>query len=615
MKRKIILLIILAIVLIPIKVFGLTGSVNISCSKTTINKSESTSCTITGTGSSGSVSAISARLSVSGNITISNIASSSIWQGNGEGGAFELYTDENKSGTFQIGTFTITGSNAGSGTISLSNVKFSDQSFNEVSVGSKSLSITVNNPPVSVTGVTLNKTSLSLNVGSSETLTATVAPSNATNKGVTWSSSNNNVATVSNGVVKGVGAGTATITVTTSDGGKTATATVKVTAPTISVTGVTLNKSTLNLVIGESSIVVATVAPSNASNKNVTWSSSNNNVATVSNGTIKGIGAGTATITAKTADGGKTATVKVTVSKVSVTGVTLNKSSLNLAVGESSTVTATVAPSNASNKSVTWSTSNSNVATVSNGTIKGVGAGTASITAKTADGGKTAYVTVTVSTVKVTGLSLTNDVILVSVGSSLQVNPIVTPSNATNKSVTWSSSDTKIATVSNGLITGVKEGKATITAKTADGGKTATVKVEVVSEKTTKQQEMKLNKTSLELVIGSSETLTVTLDSKELDNSKLTWSSSDTKIATVSNGEVTALEEGTAVIMAKNSDGKTVSLTLTVKPDEPKQEVISEIQENKEELSTTIKIVILVSSFVVIFISVLFTIKEKAKVK
>ena len=615
MKRKIILLIILAIVLIPIKVFGLTGSVNISCSKTTINKSESTSCTITGTGSSGSVSAISARLSVSGNITISNIASSSIWQGNGEGGAFELYTDENKSGTFQIGTFTITGSNAGSGTISLSNVKFSDQSFNEVSVGSKSLSITVNNPPVSVTGVTLNKTSLSLNVGSSETLTATVAPSNATNKGVTWSSSNNNVATVSNGVVKGVGAGTATITVTTSDGGKTATATVKVTAPTISVTGVTLNKSTLNLVIGESSIVVATVAPSNASNKNVTWSSSNNNVATVSNGTIKGIGAGTATITAKTADGGKTATVKVTVSKVSVTGVTLNKSSLNLAVGESSTVTATVAPSNASNKSVTWSTSNSNVATVSNGTIKGVGAGTASITAKTADGGKTAYVTVTVSNVKVTGLSLTNDVILVSVGSSLQVNPIVTPSNATNKNVTWSSSDTKIATVSNGLITGVKEGKATITAKTADGGKTATVKVEVVSEKTTKQQEMKLNKTSLELVIGSSETLTVTLDSKELDNSKLTWSSSDTKIATVSNGEVTALEEGTTVIMAKNSDGKTVSLTLTVKPDEPKQEVISEIQKNKEELSTTIKIVILVSSFVVIFISVLFTIKEKAKVK
>ncbi len=163
-----------------------------------------------------------------------------------------------------------------------------------------------------VTGVSLNKTSLSLDVGGTATLTATVQPSNADNQNVTWSSSAPSVATVANGVVTAVAEGTATITATAADGsGKTATCTVTVTPPPV--TGVTLDQTSLTLTEGETGTLTATVEPTNATNKNVTWQSDNANVATVQNGTVNAVGAGEATITVQTQDGNYSATCKVTV--------------------------------------------------------------------------------------------------------------------------------------------------------------------------------------------------------------------------------------------------------------------------------------------------------------
>ena len=168
---------------------------------------------------------------------------------------------------------------------------------------------------VPVTGVTLPETA-EVSQGSTTTLTATVAPNDATNKNVTWSSSDETVATVdANGVVTGVSQGTATITVTTEDGSYTATCTVTVTAP-IAVTGVTLDQNTASVAEGNTVTLTATVAPSNAANKTVTWSTSDPSIATVSNGVVTGVAAGTATITVTTADGGHTATCTVTVTEV-----------------------------------------------------------------------------------------------------------------------------------------------------------------------------------------------------------------------------------------------------------------------------------------------------------
>ena len=254
-----------------------------------------------------------------------------------------------------------------------------------------------------MTGVTLNKSTLTLKVGASETLTATIAPADATNKNVTWKSSDAAVATVdANGKVTGVKAGTATITVTTEDGGKTATCAVTVKAAAVAVTGVTLNETSISLIpAGAGAGLVATVTPADATNKKVTWKSSNEAVATVdANGIVRGVASGTATITVTTEDGGYTATCAVEVINiVNATGVTLNKTSTTIAVGASETLTATVTPDNATFKEVTWKSSNEAVATVdANGKVTGVAAGTATITATTAiEGSKKATCTVTVS--------------------------------------------------------------------------------------------------------------------------------------------------------------------------------------------------------------------------
>jgi len=168
-----------------------------------------------------------------------------------------------------------------------------------------------------VTGVALSQTSASLTVGGTLALTATVSPSDASNKAVTWRSSDRTVATVSSsGVVTAKAAGTCTITATTSDGGKTATCAVTVASSTVSVTGVSVGVTELSLAKGTSGSVSCTVSPSNATNKSVTWSSSDTSVATVSSsGLITAKAAGTCTVTVKTVDGNKTATVNVTVTE------------------------------------------------------------------------------------------------------------------------------------------------------------------------------------------------------------------------------------------------------------------------------------------------------------
>ncbi|PJJ62443.1 alpha-amylase, partial [Pseudoscardovia suis] len=180
-------------------------------------------------------------------------------------------------------------------------------------VGDTSLSsVTCVAPTVAVTGVTVSPTSVSLTVGGSKQLSATVAPSNATDKTVTWKSSDTSVATVSStGLVKAVKAGTATITASSSNG-KTATAKVTVAAASVAVTGVFVSGND-SVTVGATTQLTATVKPDNATDKTVSWKSSNSSVATVSStGLVKGVKAGTATITASSSNG-KTATISITV--------------------------------------------------------------------------------------------------------------------------------------------------------------------------------------------------------------------------------------------------------------------------------------------------------------
>ena len=414
---------------------------------------------------------------------------------------------------------------------------------------------------VAVTGIKLNKTSLSLEKGETATISATITPSNATDKKVTWTTSNSSVASVNNGKITAKSVGTARITAKTSNG-KEASCTVTVKNPVINPTGIRLSKTSINLTKGSTTTITATVNPIDATNKSVTWTTSNSRVATVSNGKITAKSAGTATITAKTSNG-KKATCKVTVKNptVNATSVKLSKTSVSLVKGKTTTIKATVTPSNATNKKVTWTTSNSKVATVSNGKITAKSAGTATITAKTSNGKKaTCKVTVKNATVNAKSVKLSKTSVTLGKGKSTTIKATVSPSNTTNKKITWTTSNKKVATVSNGKITAKGVGTATITAKTANGKK-ATCKVTVRNLPT----KVKLNRTSASLKKGKTVTLKATVTPGKNVISTVTWSTSNSRVATVKNGKVTAKAKGTATITVKTTNGKTARCKITVK--------------------------------------------------
>ena len=284
-----------------------------------------------------------------------------------------------------------------------------------------------------VTGITLSESAFTLEkVGDTKKITAEITPEDAADKNVAWTSSNPSVATVdSTGKVTAVGNGTADITCTAKDGsGKSAKCTVTVRIQEVTptpdpdptpevkkVTGITLSESAFTLEkVGDTKKITAEITPEDAADKNVAWTSSNPSVATVdSTGKVTAVGNGTADITCTAKDGsGKSSkcTVTVRIQEVTpipdpeptptvkkVTGITLNKTSFTLtSSGETQTITADINPSDASDKSVTWTSGNPSVATVdSTGKVTAVGNGTTIITCIANDGsGIRADITVTV---------------------------------------------------------------------------------------------------------------------------------------------------------------------------------------------------------------------------
>lgn len=413
---------------------------------------------------------------------------------------------------------------------------------------------------ITVDSVSLSQPSAEMVVGETTLLKATILPSNATNKDITWASSKQSVASVSNsGLVTAIAEGTSTITA--SAGGKSATCTIQVSKKVIEVTSVELDKTETGLVEGESITLFATVKPDDATDKTVTWSSSNAAVATVDgNGKVTAIKEGTTTIIAKVGD--KQATCIVTVSKkvIEVESITLNKDDLSLEKGKSETLIATVKPDDATDKTVIWSCSDEQTAAVDqNGKVTAIKGGMTTITASA--GEKTTECKVTVI-VPVESISLDQNSITIEEGQFATLVATVKPDDATNKSIVWNSSDSAIATVDqNGKVTGVKEGNVKITAKAENQSATCsvTVKKHVVAVTS-----IKLNKTELSLEKGKSETLEATVSPENATDKSMTWTSSDEDVAKVDkNGKVTAVKGGNASITAK-AGNKTAECKVTV---------------------------------------------------
>lgn len=247
------------------------------------------------------------------------------------------------------------------------------------------------------TSLRMNVSSVTVQPSGTYQLTAIVTPSSTR---LSWKSDNPNVATVNaNGVVTGKNAGTAKITCTANDGSGLSASCIVTVAKMIS--SISLSASSITIYTGSSQTVTASISPADATTKDLLWSSSNTDVATVSDGIITGKSAGTAVITCIAKDGSKKSAKCTVTVKQGVTSIQLNKTNATLGVGNTIQLTANVLPNNASNKSVVWFSTNSSVASVSTtGQVKGVGAGTATIICQSNDGtGIKAQCSVTVSTV------------------------------------------------------------------------------------------------------------------------------------------------------------------------------------------------------------------------
>ncbi|WP_052339822.1 Ig-like domain-containing protein [Gorillibacterium massiliense] len=414
-----------------------------------------------------------------------------------------------------------------------------------------------------VKALTKDKQSIELRKDETAAITLTATYSDNTTESVSkeadWSSSDESIATVVNGVVMGAGSGTATITGTY--GGKSVTVSVNVDVAkriTASSTEVSLlqkesQKITLNATYADGSVEEVTTAAK--------WTSSNEEVADVLSGVITGYSAGTATITATY--GTKTTTISVTVDKTQKLTVNVQDVFLHENKSQQLTLTA-VYPNGTSNdvtSSATWSSSNESVAFVTKGLINGLSSGTATITGTY--GGKT--VTVKVNVEIVNFLDSSDNELAMSVNDkntpTLKATYIDGSTEDVTSKATWTSSNQTVAIASKGTITAYKAGTATISA--TYGGKTVTITVSVdVPTKiitTAKEINIQINNTYYADVIA------VFADGSEKAVSEsATWTSDDPSIVTVnSKGVLTGVAYGTATVTAAYAD-KSISITVHV---------------------------------------------------
>lgn len=424
--------------------------------------------------------------------------------------------------------------------------------------------VSVNKPTVNVTvdldSISLNKTELNLEKGVSETLKVTYNPEAAgKGKTVTWSSSDTKVATVSkDGKVTAMAPGTAKITASVD--GKTAVCTVNVTA---TLKGISLNKSELNLKKGQSEKLVVSYDPADTTDKkDVVWTSSDTSVVSVAaDGTVNALKEGTAEITAKVGD--KTAVCKVTVKEIHLNEISLSKAETTIAKGKTETLKVIYNPEDTTDdKTVIWSSGNPEIASVKDGVVTAIKAGTTEITAKVGD--KTAVCKVTVN-IPLESITISPSEMRLESGETKSFKVTYNPEDTTDdKTIRWNVEDNTIASVDeNGNVTGLKGGVTTVSATSANG-LTVSAQVKVLIHTTGLEMSAK----EAEVNRGEEIQLGVNFIPANTDDSKdVIWYSTDQEVAVVNqNGLVTGKKAGTAVIRAVAKDGGfTAECTVTVK--------------------------------------------------
>lgn len=435
---------------------------------------------------------------------------------------------------------------------------------------------------IKVKKITLNHSSYKLQKGKTLKLKVSFKPKKTTQKKIVWSSSKKSVAKVSNkGVVKALKVGKATITAKVKGTKKKAVCKIQVInkegsnldltpRPTdrqgnsssqqnkeVEVNLISLSPGTASVCVGGTQQMTVNFSPANVSDKRVEWSSSDTKVATVSStGLVTTKSVGTVTISAKTIRGGKKAEATIKVLPIDVTGIKIVSDKTEIKIGETVQLKAEIEPLNATNKKVKWTSSDDDIASVDdNGLVTAKAVGQATITVTSEDNkSKQDFVVIIVPEVAVTDVVVNPLECSLKPDEKVELTATVYPENATNKNVTWSSSDKNIAVVSqSGVVTAVREGKAEITATTEDGNKQAVCKVTVEFPVTG----ITLSKTEETMPAGKSFSLSATVEPENATNKNVVWSSSDETVATVDdNGLVTTVKDGVTDIKASSGNGK-----------------------------------------------------------
>ena len=433
--------------------------------------------------------------------------------------------------------------------------------------GDKSITLDVTqkaSPFIPATAVKLSAESLAMTEGDVTTLTATVEPEDATDKTVVWSSDAPEVAEVDQeGNVTAKSEGKAVITA--SCGEVSAECEVTVAKHVIPATAVKLSAESLAMTEGDVTTLTATVEPEDATDKTVVWSSDAPEVAEVDQeGNVTAKSEGKAVITASC--GEVSAECEVTVAKhvIPATAVKLSAESLAMTEGDVTTLTATVEPEDATDKTVVWSSDAPEVAEVDQeGNVTAKSEGKAVITASCGEVSAECEVTVAKHVIPATAVKLSAESLAMTEGDVTTLTATVEPEDATDKTVVWSSDAPELVDVSaGGRITALSEGTAVITAVSGDVSGTCTV---VVSKPYVSVSSVTISSSTLELEQGEVASLSVTIEPADATDKTVVWSSGDSDVASVDQeGNVTAVSQGNTVITAKAGDiSATCAVTVT----------------------------------------------------
>lgn len=396
---------------------------------------------------------------------------------------------------------------------------------------------------IAVTAITLDQSDVTINRKNTLQLTATIAPQNATNKTVTWTTSNKDVATVdTTGKVTGIGAGT--VTITAAAGQKAAACRVTV---VVLMDGITLNHTELAIDKGSTEQLTAKITPEDTTDdKTITWTSSDPEIVNVDDtGKITALKPGKATVKASAV--GALASCEITV-LAPLTGIALDKSTLTLNRNTTDKLTVSILPEDTTDdRTVTWSSSAPDVANVDQqGNVVGYSIGTTTITARCGEFAANCEVTVIAL---IEGVYLDQSEMTVDRGTDSQLTATILPLDTTeDKTITWASSDSSVATVdATGKVTGVKIGSSTITATVGEHTASCSVTVAALIHS------ISMDKSDMTLDRGTAGQLSVSYDPPDTTEDKtVVWSSSNPDFATVdSAGNVTAVQIGSATITAR----------------------------------------------------------------